>query len=52
LTSYVEDALFPASTDAVIEAGSLMFLAALETVSGAKVAAKPLNMPASKLAFR
>jgi hypothetical protein len=34
----------------VIEAGLLMFLAALETVIGAKVAAKPLNMPAGELA--
>jgi hypothetical protein len=32
--------LFPASKDAVIDAGLLMFLAALETVIGAKVASQ------------
>jgi hypothetical protein len=42
--------LFPASKDAVIDAGLLTFRAAWETVIGAKVAAKLLNMPASELA--
>jgi len=34
----------------VVDAGLLMILAALETVIGAKVAAKLLNMPAGELA--
>jgi hypothetical protein len=40
--------LFPASKDAVIDAGLLTFRAALETVIGAKVAAKLLNMSAQQ----
>jgi hypothetical protein len=40
--------LFPASKEAVIGAGLLTFRADLETVIGAKVAAKLLNMPAQQ----
>jgi hypothetical protein len=50
LTSYFEDDLFPTSTDAVIDAELPMFVAAWETVIGAKVAAKLLNMLASEFA--